>query len=51
VIPDVKINPKDALLASYSRALKSASDSYDPLGDVAQAQKNPAAALKAFLPF
>lgn len=50
VIPDVKVDPKDALLASYSRALQKASDSYDPLGDVAQAQKDPAAALKAFLP-
>jgi retinol-binding protein 3 len=50
VIPNVKVEPKDALLASYSRALKSVNDSYDPLGDVAQAQKDPAAALKAFLP-
>ena len=50
VIPDVKIDPKDALLASYSRALRNVSDSYDPLGDVAQAQKDPAAALEAFLP-
>lgn len=50
VLPDVKIDPKDALLASYSRALKSVSDSYDPLGDIAQAQKDPAAALKTFLP-
>jgi hypothetical protein len=50
VIPDVKTDPKDALLAAYSRALKSVSASYDPLGEIAQAQKDPGAALKAFLP-
>lgn len=50
VIPDVKIDPKDAVLAAYSRALKSVSDTYDPLGELAQAQNDPAAALKAFLP-
>ena len=50
VIPDVKIDGKDALTAAYARALASVDTSYDPLGEIAQAQKDPEAALKAFFP-
>ena len=49
-MPDVNIDRKDALTAAYTRALTSVDASYDPLGEIAQAQKDPAAALKAFLP-
>ena len=50
VVPDVNIDGKDPLTAAYARALASVDASYDPLGEIAQAQKDPAAALKAFLP-
>jgi len=50
VKPDVNIDGKDALTAAYARALASVDASYDPLGEIAQAQKDPAAAIRAFLP-
>ncbi len=50
VLPDVTIDPKDALVAAYGRALAALSGSYDPLGEIARAHKDPAAALQGFLP-
>ncbi len=50
VIPDIEVDPKDALAATYGRALAALSGSYDPFGEIAQAQKDPAGALKAFFP-
>jgi hypothetical protein len=50
VVPDVEIDPEDALAAAYARALAAVSGSYDPFGEIPQAQKNPTAALKAALP-
>ncbi len=50
VIPDAATDPDDALTAAYTRALAAVSGSYDPFGEIPEAQKDPAAALKAFLP-
>jgi retinol-binding protein 3 len=50
VLPDVNVDAKDAPVAAYERALAGVSGSYDPLGEIAQAQKDPAAALKSVLP-
>jgi Peptidase family S41/N-terminal domain of Peptidase_S41 in eukaryotic IRBP len=50
VTPDVVTEPKAALLTAYERALATVNGSYDPLGELAQARKDPAAALRASLP-
>jgi hypothetical protein len=49
VIPDIP-DSKQALLTAYERALKSNRDTYDPMNELPQALKDPAAALRASLP-
>jgi C-terminal processing protease CtpA/Prc len=50
VEPDVTIDGKGALLTAYQRALEGINASYDPLGELNQARKNPAAALSKSFP-
>ena len=50
VTPDVATDSKGALLAAYRQALGAVKGSYDPLDELAQARKDPAAALGASLP-
>ncbi len=49
VIPDIAVS-REALLAAYERALQSSRDTYDPMNELPQALKDPAAALRASLP-
>jgi retinol-binding protein 3 len=49
VIPDIAVS-KQVLLDAYERALKSSHDTYDPMNELPQALKDPAAALSASLP-
>lgn len=50
VIPDVSTTSKGALLATYKRALQTANDRYDPMNELPEALKDPAAALRASFP-
>jgi hypothetical protein len=50
VRPDVATDAKAALQMAYERALATIKDAYDPLGELQQARKDPAAALHSSLP-
>lgn len=50
VKPDVATSGKAALLEAYTRAIGTIRDAYDPAGELAQARKDPAAALRRSLP-
>jgi hypothetical protein len=50
VIPDVSTTSKQALLATYKRALQTANDRYDPMNELPQALKDPATALRTSFP-
>lgn len=50
VIPDIPVGSKQALLDAYKRALRASRDTYDPMNELPQALKDPAAALRASLP-
>jgi C-terminal processing protease CtpA/Prc len=50
VTPDIMTDGKTALRTAYERALGIVKGLYDPLGELRQARKNPAAALRTSFP-
>ncbi len=51
VIPNIRTVAKDTLLQAYTDALAAVPTAYDPLGELGDARKDPAKALRDSLPF